>query len=150
LSLLDSGRLERGIAQLLPADLVVVAASSVLFAQNGGQGKLQDHASIPDAVTSTDFSPENLCGKELRNPWLVREPFSVAIGRRYPHKLFGPHEKSKHNSGTGHFVFLSPTPLDQASYERRNKSASIAGRRRRWMQTVELRFALNRKNFSRN
>ena len=54
------------------ADLVVVAASSVLFAQNGGQGKLQDHASIPDAVTSTDFSPENLCGKELRNPWPVQ------------------------------------------------------------------------------
>jgi hypothetical protein len=45
------------------ADLVVVAALSALFAQNGGQGKLQDHASIPDAVTSTDFSPENLCGK---------------------------------------------------------------------------------------
>jgi hypothetical protein len=54
------------------ADLVVAAASFVLFAQNGAQGKLQDHASIPDAVTSTDFSPENLCGKELRNPWLVR------------------------------------------------------------------------------
>ena len=30
------------------ADLVVVAASSVLFAQNGDQSKLQDHASIPE------------------------------------------------------------------------------------------------------
>jgi hypothetical protein len=30
---------------------------------------------------------------------------------------------------------LSPTPLDQTSYERRSKSASIAVRRRRWMQT---------------
>ena len=49
--------LERGIAEQLPGDLAAVAASSVLFAQNGGQGKLQDHASIPDAVTSTDFSP---------------------------------------------------------------------------------------------
>jgi hypothetical protein len=29
--------------------LVLVAASSVLFAQNGGPEKLQDHASIPDA-----------------------------------------------------------------------------------------------------
>jgi len=29
--------------------LVVVAASSALFAQNGGPEKLQDHASIPDA-----------------------------------------------------------------------------------------------------
>ena len=29
--------------------LVVVAASSVLFAQNGVADKLQDHASIPDA-----------------------------------------------------------------------------------------------------
>jgi len=53
-------------------DLVVVAAWSALFAQNGGQGKLQDHASIPDAATSIDFSPENPCGRELRNPWLVR------------------------------------------------------------------------------
>jgi hypothetical protein len=59
LSLLDSGRLSG-------------AWHGSAVAQNGGQGKLQDHASIPGAVTSTDFSPENLCGKELRNPWLVQ------------------------------------------------------------------------------
>jgi len=74
-------------------DLVVVAAWSALFAQNGGQGKLQDHASIPDAATSIDFSPENPCGRELRNPWLVRRTLSVAMGRRYRCKLFGPLEK---------------------------------------------------------
>jgi len=36
--------------------LVLVAASSVLFAQNGGPDKLQDHASIPDAHQIIDQS----------------------------------------------------------------------------------------------
>jgi hypothetical protein len=92
LSLLDSGRLERGIAQLLPGGFGG-CGSSVLFAQNRGQSKLQDHASIPDAVTSTDFSLGNLCGKELRDPWLVRRTLFSGKFEEGIHLNYSGHKK---------------------------------------------------------
>jgi len=74
LSLLDSGRLQSVTSlSCCLADLLVVAASSVFCAlKMAVRVNFRIMQVSRTAVTSTDFSPENLSGKELHNPRLVR------------------------------------------------------------------------------
>jgi hypothetical protein len=121
----------------------VVAASSVLFAQNGGQGKLQDHASIRDARHNDRLQS----GKSVRkgaaqsvastaNPfqWQLEE----GIGVNYPDCM----KKSKHNSSTGHFVICRQLlSIKQVM----SVATNLPLFRKETAMDAELRFALHEK-----